>query len=243
MPYTIRPLFMGKLLVSKAHMTYFLDYEKEIWIAQIAWLIEGGPKRILVDSGISAQAMQRYSFGRPYEAAATFEETLSSAGITPEDIDMVIQTHLHYDHCGHTQKCSRATVIVQEEELRFAYSPHAVFAGSYNLDFIKDLRFRLVKGDKEICSGIKVYHVPGHSPGTQAVAVDTSQGTAVISGICIIKENLFPPEKMRTKWPVLTPGVHCSSLEAFDSLLKVKNLGEIVIPQHDIEYAQMKHIP
>ena len=243
MPYTIRPLLMGKILVSKAHMTYFLDYEKEIWIAQAAWLIEGGPKRILVDSGISAQSMQRYSFGRPYESIATFEDTLCAAGLTPEDIDIVIQTHLHYDHCGHTQKCSRATVIVQEEELRFAYSPHAMFAGSYNLDFLKDLRFRLITGDKEVLPGIKVYHVPGHSPGTQAVTVETNQGTAVISGACVIKDNFFPPEKMRTKWPVIAPGVHCNSLQAFDSLLKVKSLGEIIIPQHDIEYAQMKRIP
>ena len=243
MPYTIKPLLMGKLLVSKAHMTYFLDYDKEIWTAQVAWLLEGGSKRILVDSGISAQAMQRYAFGRPYESIASFEETLSAAGITPEDIDLVIQTHLHYDHCGHTQRCSRATVIVQEEELRFAFSPHAAFAGSYNLDYLKDLRFRLVSGDKEVLPGIKVHLVPGHSPGTQAVAVETDQGTAVISGMCCIKDNLFPPEKMRTKWPVITPGVHCNSLQAFDSLLKVKSLGEIVIPVHDMEYALKKHIP
>ena len=243
MEYTIKPLLLGKFKGSKGQMTYFVDYEKEIWIPMAAWYIKGGNKHILVDTGLSSPAIQRYLFGRPYEEIASFEEALNALGLTPGDIDIVIQTHLHYDHCGNTTKCTRAKVIVQEEEIKFAYSAHALFAGSYNLEYLKDLRFRVVAGDREILDGIRVLHLPGHSPGTQAVAVDTKQGTVAISGFCCVKDNMYPPEKMRVKWPVIAPGVSVNSLQAFDSALRLKSSADIVIPQHEIEFAEMAEIP
>lgn len=243
MPYTIKPLMLGKLMVSKGQMTYFVDWEKEIWTATLIWYIKAGNKNVLVDTGITAEDTRKYLYGRPYEETMTFEKALASVGITPEQVDIVIQTHLHYDHCGNTAKCKNAKVVVQEEELNFAYSPHVLMAGSYNLGFLKDLAFRVVYGDCEILPGIRVLFAPGHTPGTQAVAIETSKGTAVISGFCCIKENFFPPEKMRTKWPVIAPGVSCNSLQAFDTALRLKSLADIILPQHDMEFADMKAIP
>jgi glyoxylase-like metal-dependent hydrolase (beta-lactamase superfamily II) len=243
MPYTIKPLLLSKSKVSKGQMTYFVDWEKEIWTATIIWYIKAGDKNVLVDTGITAADMQKYLYGRPFEEVMTFEQALGSVGITPEQVDIVIQTHLHFDHCGHTPLCRNAKVVVQEEELKFAYSPHALFAGSYNLNFLKDVSFRVVSGDAEILPGIKVIYAPGHTPGTQAVAVETARGTAIISGFCCIKENFFPPEKMRTRWPVIAPGVSSNSLQAFDTALKLKSSADIIIAQHDMEYAEVKEIP
>jgi len=243
LPYSIKPLLLGKQQVTKGQYTYFVDWEKQIWIANVFWYIKAGDKNVLIDTGISQSDMEKYLYGRPYEHIRSFTETLALVGITPEDVDIVIQTHLHYDHCGHTELCKRARIIVQEAELKFAYSPHALFSGSYNLGFLKDLRFQLVTGDCQIMPGIKVILAPGHSPGTQAVAVETRDGIAIISGFCSIKENFSPPEKMRTKWPVLAPGVSVNSLQAFDSALKIKGLADIIIPNHDLETAQREEIP
>lgn len=243
MPYTIRPLMLSKLGISKGQMTYFVDWEKEIWTATLIWYIKAGNKNVLVDTGITAEDTRKYLYGRPFEEVMTFEQALASVGITPEQVDIVIQTHLHYDHCGNTLKCKNAKVVVQEEELNFAYSPHALMAGSYNLGFLKDLSFRVVDGDCEILPGIRVIFAPGHTPGTQAVAIETSKGTAIISGFCCIRENFFPPEKMRTKWPVIAPGVSCNSLQAFDTALRLKSLADIILPQHDMEFAEVKSIP
>lgn len=243
MPYTIKPLLLGKHQATKGQYTYFVDWEKQIWVANAFWYIKAGDKNVLVDTGISQSDMQKYLYGRPYEHIRSFTEALNLAGITAEDVDIVIQTHLHFDHCGHTGLCKRARIIVQEAELKFAYSPHALFSGSYNLGFLKDLRFQLVTGDCQIVPGIKVIVAPGHSPGTQAVAVETKDGIAIISGFCTIKENFSPPEKMRTRWPVLTPGVSVNSLQAFDSALKIKGLADIIIPNHDLETAQREEIP
>jgi len=243
LPYSIKPLLLGKHLAAKGTFTYLVDWEKQIWVANAFWYIKAGNKNILVDTGVSQSDIQKYLHGQPYEHIRSFIEALNLAGITAEDVDIVIQTHLHFDHCGHTALCKKAKVIVQEAELKFAYSPHALFSGSYNTGFLKDLRLQAVTGDCQILPGINVILVPGHSPGTQAVAVETKDGIAIISGFCSIKENFSPPERIRARWPVLAPGVSVNSLQAFDSALKIKGLADIIIPNHDLETAQREEIP
>ena len=243
MTYSIKPLLLAKTKVSKGQFTYFVDWVKEIWSPIVSWYIKAGGQNVLIDTGISSSDIQKYLYGHAYEEIKTFEQALNSVGITPEDVDIVIQTHLHYDHCGNTQKCKNAKVIVQEDELIFAYSPHALFYGSYNLSFLKDLHFSIVSGDNEILPGIRVILAPGHSPGTQAVSIETEKGTAIISGFCSIKDNFSPPEAMRLRWPVMAPGVSVNSLQAFDSALKIKGLADIIVPQHDMEFAEREAIP
>lgn len=119
-----------------------------------------------------------------------FEEALGSVGLTPEKIDVVIQTHLHFDHCYNTRKCVNAKVIVQEDELKFAHST-GPFQGLYRKELFEGLRFEVVKGDCELSEGIELIHVPGHSLGGQAVSVQTKNGKAIISGFCSIKENFI----------------------------------------------------
>lgn len=243
MTCSIKPLFLGKFKASKGQYTYFVDWEKVIWVANACWYIRAGDKNVLVDTGIAQADFEKYLYGQPYEPAKSFIEALDSVGITPDDVDIVIQTHLHFDHCGHTALCKNAKIIVQETELKFAYSPHALFFGSYSTRFLKDVRFHVIHGDCQILPDIRVIFVPGHTPGTQAVAVDTKEGVAVISGFCSIKENFSPPENMRTRWPILAPGVSVNSLQAFDNAMKIKGLADIIIPNHDVDVAQEKEIP
>ena len=105
MTYSIKPLLLGKWKTSKSQMTYFVDWGKEIWSATVAWYIKAGRQNVLIDTGISHPEIQKYLYGRAYEEIKTFEQALSSADITPEDVDIVIQTHLHFDHCANTHKC------------------------------------------------------------------------------------------------------------------------------------------
>jgi len=89
----------------------------------------------------------------------------------------------------------------------------------------------------ELLPGIKVLKVPGHSPGTQAVAVETAAGTAIITGFCAIAENFSPPEDKQNIWPVVAPGVHTDALASFDSAVRVKKMADIVIPVHNMKFA------
>ena len=129
MACTIKPLLLDKHEVSKGQFTYFVDWEKMIWAATVFWYIKAGDKHVLVDTGISQDSMQKYLYGRPYEYIQSFTEALESVNITPDVVDIVIQTHLHFDHCGHTALCKKAKVIVQEEELK-------------NLEGLEEIKFQ-----------------------------------------------------------------------------------------------------
>ena len=240
--YRIRPL---PIISMEGHMpvfTYRMNYDQKVKAPIYSWYIEGADKNIIVDTAVEAKFMSDFR-GFETEEIQSFDNALASVGLKPDDIDIVIQTHLHYDHCGHTQKCKNAKVIVQEDEIKFALSPHPAMLNLYYRPFFKDLKFYIVQGRCEIVPGVEVIPVPGHSPGAQAVSVDTEKGKAIISGFCSIRLNFEPPDEVKEMWPVLTPGTHSNPLDAFDSALMIKGLADILIPQHEPAYLNVKSIP
>ena len=162
---------------------------------------------------------------------------------------MVIQTHLHFDYCYNTSLCKNAMVVVQEIELEFAKSPHPIFANMYSKALLAGLKFEPIQGLKELFPGVEVIPGPGHAPGCQAVSVETEAGRAVITGFCCIKENFFPSEDIQQRvshfagYPIIIPGIHFDAARAYESMLKVKQLADIVLPLHEPEILHMESIP
>jgi len=240
--YRIKPLPIVKIEVDMGNLTYRMNYGKKIWVGVYSWFIEGGDRPILVDTAVEASFM-RDARGIPTKEIRSFEDSLADLGLKPDDIHLLIQTHLHYEHCGNTRKCKNAKVVVQEDELRFALAPHPMAANLYVRSFLKDVKFVGVRGHCEIVPGIELIPAPGHTPGAQAIAVNTTQGRAIITGFCSLKENFEPPEELREMWPVLTPGTMTNGMDAFDSALRIKGLADIIIPQHDPSFVDVKSIP
>jgi len=221
---------------------YRYRYGEKLMAPVYCWYIEDTDKNILVDTGADAELATSYR-GFPAEKIMSFEEALASLGLKPEDIDLVIQTHLHWDHCANTAKCTNAKVLVNEEELRFAFSPHPLTGASYNKDLLKDLNFVLVSGYHDVAPGIELIPAPGHSPGAQAVAVNTGKGRAVITGFCCVKENFYPPEEIKKMMPIITPGTHTNVIDAYESTLRIKGIADILIPMHDPSFMEVTSIP
>ncbi len=241
-PHTIYPLLLGKQEFSKGQFTYFMNYDHKIWVPIVAWYIGTADKKVLVDTGISSKDIKRYLFGNQYEDVQSMEEALAKRGSDPGEIKIIIQTHLHYDHCGNNRLFPNAKVIIQAKELEFARNPHPVFRGSYNPAFFESSDFEVVEGEKEIVPGVSVIPVPGHSPGSQAVLVDLENRKAALTGFCCILENFQPPEKIRKTWPVIPIGVSVNSLEAYDGMMKLKEVADLIIPMHSMEYAERESI-
>jgi len=240
--YRIRPLLLTKMELDKGILTYRYNYGIKFQAPVFCWYIEGADQNILVDTGADAKLAESFR-GFPAEKVMTFEEALASLGLKPDDIDLVIQTHLHWDHCANTFKCKKARVLVSEDELRFALAPHPITGLSYKKDLLRDLNFVLVKGQYEVAPGIELIPAPGHAPGVQAVAINTEQGKAVITGFCCLKENFEPPEEVKKVMPVIAPGTHLNAIEAFESLLRIKGLADILIPMHEPSFIGVKSIP
>lgn len=244
--YRIAPLPLSIIELDMSVFTYRFNFGKKIRVPNISWYIEGADKHILVDTSADAKLATEFR-GFPAEEITSFEEGLTGLGLTPADIDIVVQTHLHWDHCGNTHKCKNAQVIVQEDELQFAFAPHPILAPGYKKDLLKDVNFMVVRGNHEVLPGIELIPTPGHTPGGQSVVVATERGKAVITGFCCVNENFGPPEgvsqEIREITPVITPGVHLNAVEAFESILFIKRLADIPIPHHEPSFMGVKRMP
>jgi N-acyl homoserine lactone hydrolase len=250
--YEIRPLMLSKVASEMGPMTYLAYPGRAIIRPYVMWYIRAGDTDVLVDTAIEAEDYKQYHPGfsnMPFEPEQSFEQALKKVGCGPDDIDIIIQTHLHMDHIYNTSKCRNAVVYVQKNELEFSMNPHPIFEITYPRGIIKNLAFEVIDGEQTILPGISVMPAPGHTPGCQAVIVDTTEGKAVISGFCSIMENFYPPEDVKEKvtpfasYPVIAPGIHTDLFQAYESVLKVKEVADIIIPVHDPEMAGRERIP
>jgi glyoxylase-like metal-dependent hydrolase (beta-lactamase superfamily II) len=167
----------------------------------------------------------------------SFDEALARADLKPDDISLVILTHLMYDHCANAKLLPNARFVVQKEELKYAENPHPLFAGAYDSALFDGLDFEVIEGDRQFMPGIDLIHTPGHSPGCQSVAVKTTAGTAVITGFCCVMSNFEPDTGsawVSERTPeVIPPGIHLDMREAYASAKRVKDIADIIVPMHD----------
>jgi len=106
-------------------------------------------------------------------------DVLAEHDLSPADVHIVINTHLHFDHCGQNAVFKHAPFYVQRQELERARREETVTSQWF--DFA-GARFELVDGDAEVAEGVRVVATPGHTVGHQSVVVDMPDGGAVMIG-------------------------------------------------------------
>jgi N-acyl homoserine lactone hydrolase len=176
----------------------------------------------------------------------TFETGLSRYGLSPEDIDIVIHTHLHNDHCENDYKCTKARFYIHQKELDTIKNYHPLDF-RYVEDFIYEIeennQIEIVTEDLEVLPGITLIHTPIHTPGGMTVFIQTQKGKAAINGFCVIKENFDPPAQIKAmEMEVIPPGTNINSYEAYDTMLKVRDMADIILPLHEPEFASVESI-
>ena len=240
--YIIRPIPLSEGTRDKGLWTYRLNYGQPSSSCCYVWYIEGPELKVLVDSGVNLDSF--VARGLKQQAIQSLEEGLAKLELKPEDIGVVIQTHLHWDHVELAYKFTKAKFIVQKAELDYAVNPHQVSRNSYDQQMFKNLDFEVVDGDKEIIEGIQVMLTPGHSPGGQSVAVNTCEGTAIITGFCCVLDNFQSPPELRAKgFKVVTPGIHINVEQVYDSTLRVKETADVIVPSHEATFKHRDRIP
>jgi N-acyl homoserine lactone hydrolase len=127
---------------------------------------------VLVDTGI----------GGPEEALINWRavnvgvaDALAELDMSPADISLVINTHLHFDHCGQNAVFKHAPFYVQRTELDRARRESPRLSDWF--DFM-GARFELLDGDAEILPGLSVVATPGHTAGHQCVVLRADDGAA-----------------------------------------------------------------
>ena len=152
-------------------------------------LVRTGDKTILIETGLGNKLPG--SLVKIYGQPAELLNNLGAAGVSPDDIDIVINTHLHFDHCGwNTQRQGdkivptfpKARYYVQEGEWQHARQQHERDAVTYISDnydpLIANGQMHLLKGDQEIVPGVSVQVFRGHTENMQAVVLRSGGKTA-----------------------------------------------------------------
>jgi glyoxylase-like metal-dependent hydrolase (beta-lactamase superfamily II) len=223
------------------------------------WLITNGRTCILVDGGMPeiAEVNRRLKVDGSGGGHESLRKALASVQVTPAQIDMVIVTHLHYDHGANLDLFPEACVIIQRDELQHAADP----VPTQRLYFFKEAligllgrrrpkKLRVIDGDIDLIDGIKILKVPGHTPGMHVPIVDTARGkAAIVSDLGDHYRNWFPADPRATRHPLnylsdsFLPSPIRSETERtyLDSMLRTRQASDIIIPAHDTRIPM--HVP
>jgi len=211
--------------------TYFLDggaffgvVPKTMWSKKVtpdaqnrldaglnSLLVRTGKKNILIETGIGNKLPDKMV--QIYKQPAKLLDNLQAAGVAPEDIDIVINTHLHFDHCGWNTvrrgdgvvaTFPNAKYYVQEKEWehgRLQLERDAISYMSPNYDpLLENGQMVLLSGDLELLPGISVKVFPGHTANMQAVIVESGGGGNEKKTACYISDLIPTSHHLDLTW-------------------------------------------
>lgn len=184
-------------------------------------LVRTGKLNVLIDTGIGNKLPEKQK--RIWEAPEKLLDNLRETGVAPEDIDIVINTHLHFDHCGWNTVYRDGRAVAAFPKARY-YAPEgewrhgqmqlerdrvSYISDNYN-PLIDSGQMQLLNGQGEIAPGISVVPTPGHTRNMNAVMIQSGGKTACyisdllptswhLDPIWILGYDLFPLETIENK--------------------------------------------
>lgn len=208
-----------------------------------SYLIVHPKGRILFDSGLNLATQsdpETYitsvgmRFNRFFfESGEEISARLESVDIAPGDIDLIVNSHLHYDHAGGNALLPNADILVQEPEWEHACGRPDDDVGYRKIDFETGQKVRRIKGEHDLFGDGSVVAIPtyGHTPGHQSLRVRTERGEFVLCGdACYLRHSLDHDH---------LPGVledRAGALRAFALFRRLEAAGARIMFGHDPEF-------
>jgi glyoxylase-like metal-dependent hydrolase (beta-lactamase superfamily II) len=153
-------------------------------MAYYLWVLRNGERTVVVDTGFSAAG----GGARGREFLVSPLDVLRRAGVDPGSVELLIVTHLHYDHTGHLDAFAETPTVVSASEIAFWTGPlagRAQFAAHVETDEVRGLADRseltLITGEQEVAPGVVSIEVGGHSPGQTILAIEGQSGPILLA--------------------------------------------------------------
>lgn len=141
------------------------------------------------------------------------ENRLAELGLKPGDIDIVVNTHLHFDHAGGNYLFTNSLILVQRDHYQQAASAPAGYQPE--VWDLPDLTYELVEGDLNLAPGVQVLKLPGHVDGLQAPVIRLpDSGTIVIAGDAISLEENLVHDNWAASWNAIRARASAKRLAA-----------------------------
>lgn len=169
-------------------------------------------------------------------------ESLRRHGVEPSDVDVLVLSHLHWDHCYGIDELPRAQVIVQRSELQYGFAPHPEqwvpydsFETGQSPDWLGNLdRVRPIDGAIVLTDDVRIVPLPGHTPGSQGLLVERNGTTYVCCGDHIVTyENLVSSPRPNWSGAAVPPGVHVDLVRWRESMSRILEQGWVPLPAHE----------
>lgn len=233
--YAMQNGFMG---AERSLLFYGEFSDTRVQIPVACYLIKTTDATVLFDTGLNPRAVPGLLRNDPL---ARFTEQdllvhrLDALGLTAEDVDVVVLSHLHYDHAGGAELFRKSAFVAQKDEYAYAQYPASFFAPFYyrkNFD-LPGARWQLLEGDTELVPGLTVLRTDGHTPGHQSLLVELPEtGPIILAGDCCYWQEHFERERV--------PGVVWNPTLALHAIKRLKTVARLtrarVFPGHDPEF-------
>jgi N-acyl homoserine lactone hydrolase len=230
--YALQNGFMG---FERSGLFYGELSSERVQIPITCYLVRTSDITVLFDTGLSPRAVPGLLRNDPmarFTDADLLVHRLDAVGLAPSDVDVVVLSHLHYDHAGGAELFPKSELLVQRDEYAAAHFPPPFLASFYyrkNFD-LPSYRWRLLDGDTELVPGLSVLRSDGHTPGHQSLLVDLpATGPVILAGdACYWQEHL---EAERVPGVVWNPAAALHSIKRLKTLARL--VGGRVFPAHD----------
>jgi glyoxylase-like metal-dependent hydrolase (beta-lactamase superfamily II) len=222
---------------SVAEMVMGAPKDEKIDTIYAVWLIRGGGRNILFDSGFHRQRWFKIWTVKDYLRP---DQAVRLAGVKPEEVTDVVISHAHWDHMGGIDLFRKANVWIQKEEFRYYTGPAWQPGGKHggiDPDDVTELvrintegRLRLVDGDnQEIFPGIRAYTGGKHTYASQYLCVEGSPAFVLASDNVYLYRNLAEHAASAT----FDEADHAANVAAQRRMSELADSMERIIPGHD----------
>jgi glyoxylase-like metal-dependent hydrolase (beta-lactamase superfamily II) len=230
--WQVKAMRMGSITLDRSAMTHFKGKGEIIEVPIWACAATNGEVNIVIDTGLhdleSARKAEPGCHQKPDEQVVNAIK--NAMGWSPADINYVINTHLHYDHCGGNAFFPQSKFIVQRTEWETAAKPIASEAAFYIDEFygkkaVKYFQWDFADEEKDILPGLKVIPTPGHTRGHQSVLLNIGKGVLCVSGdICNVADNVNGN---------LEPNIVVNTQQVYESFALLRRCADFILPGHE----------
>jgi glyoxylase-like metal-dependent hydrolase (beta-lactamase superfamily II) len=210
------------------------DHQSAMPLDYYVWVARNSERAVLIDTGFNAEVAAKRGRG----VLRCPIDSLRLVGIDPDAVSDVVITHLHYDHVGNFTLLPAARFHLQETEMHFATGRHMKyrhFAHHYEPDDVAAMvkmnfaqRVVMHDGPVDLAPGIQLQPVGGHTPGLQVVRVKTARGWVVVASDA---SHFY--DNIENRRPFSNACDVCTMLEAYDTVYRLADSKQHVIPGHD----------
>ncbi|CAN5369367.1 4-pyridoxolactonase [soil metagenome] len=226
----------GTLVIDESDVHWHINAGNPVRFPVYSVLIEHQDGLILYDTGYDLDHVNKVlPFELPEQTPEqTIPGQLAKIGFKPEDVDIVVNSHFHFDHVGGNKYLTNATTLVHKMELRQAKVPEPFERLGYS-DMSFDytgVTYKPISGDYEIVPGVTLFETPGHTIGHYSMLVELANERSML----FCGDAAYTRTTLEKEW---IAGFHLDPAKSVEAIRRLNYLGRTkdadIYPSHELE--------